>query len=86
MKALQQQPKIAAAVTFAIGVALAGVAAWLQSEHDAALAGARFDALVARTAAQVETRLKTYEYALRGARGSAISTRLDQLSRERFHD
>ncbi len=79
-----QTPTLAAAVVFAAGLALTGVAAHWQTQHSTEEASRRFDALAQRTAAQVGARMQTYQYGLRGARGAVLSAGADQPDRERF--
>ena len=47
-------------------------------------ASRRFDALTARVVRQLQTRIGSYEYGLRGARGTFIVTDIDGMTRERF--
>ncbi|WIV99400.1 PAS domain-containing hybrid sensor histidine kinase/response regulator [Kinneretia aquatilis] len=46
----------------------------------------RFADLAQQTLGQVQARMRSYEYGLRGARGAALAAGLDQLSREGFRE
>jgi len=46
----------------------------------------RFADLAEQTLGQVQARMRSYEYGLRGARGAALAAGLDQLSREGFRE
>ncbi|WP_298235710.1 CHASE domain-containing protein [uncultured Azohydromonas sp.] len=61
-----------------------GVGVW-QHHGNGAQVRMRFDVLGERVAEQVRTRVRTYEYGLRGARGAVIATGADGITRERFH-
>ncbi|WP_157270330.1 sensor histidine kinase [Azohydromonas aeria] len=67
------------------GCVVASGAAWWQHRANEALERARFEALGARAAEQLRTRMRTYEYGLRGARGAVIAAGVDAITRERFH-
>lgn len=80
----RHSPGVAAGVTFVLGLALATLAAVWQSGHNAESAAQRFEAIAQRAADQVATRLRSYEYGLRGARGAMVAYGVDAFDREHF--
>ncbi|WP_169517071.1 sensor histidine kinase [Azohydromonas australica] len=62
-----------------------GVGLW-QHHANGVQERARFQALGERVAEQVRSRMRTYEYGLRGARGAVIAAGADGITRERFHE
>ncbi|MDZ5458200.1 sensor histidine kinase [Azohydromonas lata] len=62
----------------------AGLGAW-QYRANQAMERSRAEQLTQRAAEQVRTRMRTYEFGLRGARGAVIAAGMDEISRERFH-
>ncbi|NML15867.1 sensor histidine kinase [Azohydromonas caseinilytica] len=65
-------------------VLAAGLGVW-QHHANRTLEHTRFEALAHAAAEQLQLRLRTYEYGLRGARGAVIAAGADKLTRERFH-
>ena len=70
----------------ALGLVLAVVTGLRQQVHNREVAVERFDALTARAAAQVQTRMQLYEYGLRGARGAVIAAGGHSITRQRFRE
>ena len=75
-----------------IGMALAVVAGasftaffWLKTQQRS-LTERRFSAAAERVESQLESRLATYQYGLRGARGAVIAAGGDTVNWQRFHD
>ncbi|MBP6901007.1 MAG: CHASE domain-containing protein [Burkholderiaceae bacterium] len=62
-----------ALLTLLFGLALTLLAALMQSRMNASLARERMDARAARLADQLQQRMRTYEYGLRGTRGAVLA-------------
>ncbi|MEO8620214.1 MAG: hypothetical protein ABI625_04045, partial [bacterium] len=69
----RRSPVIAALLTFALGASLAVVLAERQSHRNHLAAQERFDGRAQRIADDIVSRLRIYEYELRGARGAVIT-------------
>ena len=81
----QDRRRLAVLVASLGGVlALAGAAAWWQAHRNRTEAAERFDALAERVATEVATRMQTYEYGLRGARGVVLTAPGEHAQREAF--
>ena len=77
-------PKAAATVAFVCGMALAGLTMQWQIQKNTAIAQGRFEALGVEISEHVITRLQTYQYGLRGARGAVLTSGAEHPDRERF--
>ena len=75
-----------ALVLFAFGIVVTGLLTAWQARRNSALADKTFNALAARTVEQLQRRLHTYEYGLRGARGAVVSAGIEHIDRARFRD
>ena len=75
---------IAAAATFAVGALLSVAAATWQTHANRAEAIARFQPLAHRAVEDIATRMRTYEYGLRGLRGGTVVAGVDQLDSRGF--
>ena len=64
---------------------MAGIVGFHLHEANRSEAAARFDRLAKRTLSQLATRLHTYEYGLRGARGAVIAAGSQDITWEEFH-
>ena len=74
--------RIAAAMTFCIGLMLAlGAAVW-QRHHNRVAAQQAFDALAAHSVDEIQTRLRRYDYGLHGLRGAVIAGGLRAITQE----
>ncbi|MBQ0943250.1 response regulator [Ideonella sp. 4Y16] len=75
-------------VGWSLALLLAGLiaagAGTLVHRHNAEQREQRLDRLADRAVARVESRVRTYEYGLRGARGAVVVIGLDDLTRYRF--
>ena len=81
----QDHRRLAVLVASLCGVlALAGAAAWWQAHRNRTEASERFDALAEHVATEVSTRMQTYEYGLRGARGVELTAPGQHAQREAF--
>ena len=81
---LQSNPKVLPLAVLLLGSFLA-VADYLHRERaNEAERQARFDSLSLRAMSQLLTRMRTYEYGLRGARGAVIGAGGESITREAF--
>lgn len=69
-------------IVLGVLVALGTASRLHQSRQE--LADERFESLALRVVSQVESRIRTYEYGLRGTRGAVIGAGVEALTRERF--
>ena len=75
---------LAAAATFAGGALLSVAAAMWQAHANRADAVARFQPLAHRAVEDIATRMRTYEYGLRGLRGGTVVAGVDELDGRGF--
>ena len=75
---------IAAAATFAVGALLSLAAATWLAHDNRSEAIARFQPLAHRAVEDIATRMRTYEYGLRGLRGGTVAAGVDQLDGRGF--
>ena len=80
-----RRPLLPALALLVAGLLAAALAGWLRHEHNAGVRAARFDTLANSALRQIETRMRNYEFGLRGARGAAIAAGGRAITRERFH-
>lgn len=74
-----------ASVFFGVGLVVAGIVGFHFHEANRSEEAARFDRLAKRALSQLATRLHTYEYGLRGARGAVIAAGSQDITWEEFH-
>ena len=77
-------PWLRAMLVLCLGLVAALVAGWWQEEHNAEERRSRFDIVVNHAVRQIDERMSTYEYGLRGARGAIIGAGGKFISAERF--
>jgi PAS domain S-box-containing protein len=77
-------PRQAAGFSFLLGLALTGVAVVWQIDHNDAVARAEFESISRRAKRQLVERLGTYEFGLRGLRGSVLAVGPDAFGRTAF--
>lgn len=77
-------PKWIAVVVFLTGLVLSCLAGLWQMHRNAATAQAQFAAVADRAVDQVVSRIQTYDYGLRGARGATLAVGMADISLERF--
>ena len=81
------RPKSAATAAFALGIALTAIATVWQAQSNHREAVVHFNVTSQRGAEQVVSRIRAYEYGLRGARGAALAAgSIHSLTRQRFID
>ena len=80
-----RRPRLPALALLVAGLLLAALAGWLRHTHNAGVREARFDTLANSALRQIESRMRGYEFGLRGARGAAIAAGGRAITRERFH-
>jgi CHASE1-domain containing sensor protein len=81
---LASHPRRVAGVTLVVGLLAASAAATWQSGRNDVTAADRFEEIVVRETRELVSRLRSYEYGLRGARGVVIAAGADHLTRETF--
>lgn len=84
--AVASSPLAASLVVFVFGLVVAILAGSYLEAGQRREQIRRFDDLAQRAAAQLQARMQTYVYGLRGARGAILAAGVDDLSRSGFHD
>jgi len=74
-----------ACIFFGLSVGIACAAGFYLHQANQSEKQERFKVLARRVAGQVATRLQTYEYGLRGARGAVIAGGRENIRRDQFH-
>ncbi|MEP6620662.1 MAG: PAS domain-containing protein [bacterium] len=79
-----RQPIAAGVATFLAGGAIALSVGWLQAHRNGIAAVQRFDTQAQRVTDDIASRLRIYEYGLRGARGAVLAAGVDHIDRQTF--